>query len=362
MNYEWRSYVPVAQRRLQAARRLDKLAVKTGHHAAPVVLEGRKIATTFWGKAWCDNLESYSDYSNRLPRGRTYVRNGSVVDLALTPGKVTARVSGSRLYKVQIEVTPLAKARWKALCAESAGAIDSVVELLQGRFAKGVMERLCQPKTGLFPGPSEMSFSCSCPDWASMCKHVAASLYGIGARLDRSPERFFMLRQVDEKDLIVQASRALSLPTSGPAPARALASDGLEELFGLDLGARPAPASGAAPKPSAPKPSAPKPLAPKPLVKKSAVGRTKPAAPKVRALKPVLPPAKARPSLMPGAADGKKARGTLPPSKQGGASSVRKPRRRTSASIAIGRLDPAVESGHWTFEPDSSGNIAFRRK
>ena len=150
----------------------------------PNTIEGRTIASTFWGKAWCENLERYSDYANRLPRGRTYVRNGSVVDLALLPGKVAARVSGSRLYTVTIEVTPLAKARWKALCKDCAGAIDSVVELLQGRFAKGVMERLCHAKTGLFPAPAEIRFACTCPDWASMCKHVAASLYGVGARLD----------------------------------------------------------------------------------------------------------------------------------------------------------------------------------
>ncbi len=260
MRYEWRPYVPVAARRRQAAREMDRLAKKSGQRAAPVVLDGRRITTTFWGKAWCDNLESYSDYSNRLPRGRTYLRNGSVVDLVLTPGKVVARVSGSDLYEVEIEVTPLAKARWKALCADSAGAIDSVVELLQGRFAKGVMERLCRPSAGLFPAPSEMRFSCSCPDWASMCKHVAASLYGVGARLDRSPELFFTLRQVDASDLIAQAGQALARPGLAPAPARVLSTEGLEELFGLDLGLATAPLD---------KPAR------KPLKKKRVVGRKK---------------------------------------------------------------------------------------
>jgi len=235
MYHQWKPYVPVAKRRAEAARELAKVA-KAGQRAAPVVIEGRTIAHTFWGKAWCENLESYSDYSNRLPRGRTYVRNGSVVDLALSPGKVAARVSGSSLYRVSIEVTPLAKARWKGLCKDCAGAIDSVVELLQGRFAKGVMERLCHPKTGLFPAPTEIRFSCTCPDWASMCKHVAAALYGVGARLDRSPELFFALRQVDEKDLIAEAGHALALPQAGPAADRILGTQGLEELFGLELG------------------------------------------------------------------------------------------------------------------------------
>lgn len=235
MFHEWKPYVPVAKRQRQAARELAWL-VKKGERAAPVVIEGRTIARTFWGKSWCDNLERYSDYANRLPRGRSYVRNGSVVDLALGPGSVSAQVSGGRLYQVAIEVTPLAKARWQALCKDCAGAIDSVVELLQGRFARAVMERLCQPQTGLFPAPAEIRFSCTCPDWASMCKHVAAALYGVGARLDQAPELFFALRQVDEKDLIAEAGHALALPSAGPAPGRILASDDLSALFGLELG------------------------------------------------------------------------------------------------------------------------------
>ena len=234
MYYEWRPYVPVALRRSQAARALKKL-LKPGQRAAPVVIVGRTIARTFWGKAWCDNLERYSDYSNRLPRGRTYVRSGSVVDLVLSPGKVAARVSGSQLYQVAIEVTPLSKARWKALCKDCAGGIDSVVELLQGRFAHGVMERLCRPKTGLFPSPAEIRFSCTCPDWASMCKHVAASLYGVGARLDERPELYFALRQVEEKDLIAEAGDALALPRVRPASSKLLAAADLSELFGLEL-------------------------------------------------------------------------------------------------------------------------------
>ncbi len=235
MYYEWKPYVPVATRRSQAARALKKLS-KPGQRPAPVVIVGRTIARTFWGKAWCENLERYSDYSNRLPRGRTYVRNGSVVDLTLSPGKVAARVSGSQLYQVAIEVTPLSKAHWKALCKDCAGGIDSVVELLQGRFARGVMERLCRPKTGLFPAPAEIRFSCTCPDWASMCKHVAATLYGVGARLDERPELFFALRQVEEKDLIAEAGDALALPRVGPASNKLLAAANLSELFGLELG------------------------------------------------------------------------------------------------------------------------------
>ncbi len=182
----WRPYVSVAQRRSNAARELAKRQ-KKGQAVSPVILEGRKIATSFWGKAWCDNLEHYSDFANRLPRGRTYVRNGSVVDLQIAAGRIQALVSGSDIYEVVVKVTPVAKARWKSICEDCAGAIDSLVELLQGKFSKGVMERICRQNAGLFPSPREIALSCSCPDWASMCKHVAAVLYGIGSRFDRQP-------------------------------------------------------------------------------------------------------------------------------------------------------------------------------
>jgi uncharacterized Zn finger protein len=235
--YGWRPYVSVAQRRAKAMREMEKLK-KKGHPVSPVAIEGRTIAKTFWGKAWCDNLERYSDFANRLPRGRTYVRNGSVVDLQVAPGEVQAMVSGSEIYKVAVKVSAVPKARWASICRDSAGAIDSLVELLQGRFSKGVMERICQQKTGLFPAPAEIEFSCSCPDWASMCKHVAATLYGIGARLDLRPELVFKLRKVDEKDLIAKAGKGIPLAKKGQRPAddRVLGADGLSELFGLELG------------------------------------------------------------------------------------------------------------------------------
>jgi uncharacterized Zn finger protein len=230
----WRPYVTVAERRRKAAREMEKRK-KKGDAVSPVIIEGRVIATTFWGKSWCENLERYSDFANRLPRGRTYVRNGSVVDLQITPGAIRAWVSGSELYEISLTVAPVAKTRWKSICDDCAGAIDSLVELLQGRFSKGVMERICRQSHGLFPTPAEIKLSCSCPDWADMCKHVAAVLYGIGARLDHQPELLFRLRAVDEKDLIVKAGKALPLAKRVPAASKVLGGD-LADIFGLDMG------------------------------------------------------------------------------------------------------------------------------
>ena len=233
---EWVPYVPVAERRKKAAREIRKLR-KQGRRVAPVAIEGRQIATTFWGKAWCDNLESYHDFESRLPRGRAYVRIGSVIDLQISPLEARAMVSGSSIYQVSVGVAAVPKARWRTICRDCAGGIDSLVELLQGRFSKGVMERLCRQDKGLFPKPSEIEFSCSCLDYASMCKHVAAVLYGIGARLDEKPELLFRLRAVDGNDLVAHIDTALPLATRGPDAGKVLESDDISALFGLDMAA-----------------------------------------------------------------------------------------------------------------------------
>src|SRR4051812_5629576 len=230
----WAPYVPVAERRRRAEREMAKLR-KKGHPVAPVRIEGRTIARTFWGKAWCENLESYRDYENRLPRGRTYVRNGSVVDLQITSLEATAMVSGSELYTVKISIKTLPKSQWQLLCRDCAGGIDSLVELLQGRFSKGVMERLCRQDNGLFPKPSEIRFTCSCSDYASMCKHIAAVLYGVGARLDESPELLFRLRAVDETELLSDLGNALPDTVTKRDTAQTLIDNDLAALFGLDM-------------------------------------------------------------------------------------------------------------------------------
>ncbi len=230
--FGWGDYVSVAERRQRAEKELAKLR-KAGRTVTPVRIEGRKIAESFWGMSWCTNLERYSDYATRLPRGRSYVRNGFVVDLQIGKGLVTAMVSGSELYKVKVSITPVTGARWKAICRDCAGSIDSLVELLQGRLAKGVMDRVCRQGDGLFPAPGEITLSCSCPDWADMCKHVAAVLYGVGARLDATPKLLFVLRGVDQSELIAGAGQDLSL--SKPAAETVLADDDVGALFGLDM-------------------------------------------------------------------------------------------------------------------------------
>ena len=223
---EFPQYVSVAERRRQA----EKEAKKRGN-TSPIVIEGSQIARTFWGKSWCRNLERYSDYANRLPRGRTYVRSGCVFDLQIRSGTVQALVSGSRVYNVEINVAPIPKSRWKSVCDDCAGAIDSLVELLEGSFSKTTMERFCRQESGLFPMPSELKFHCSCPDSARMCKHIAAVLYGIGARLDEKPELLFTLRNVGPQGLISNAGRRMAKPKT----TRLLKTGNLSELFEIDI-------------------------------------------------------------------------------------------------------------------------------
>ncbi len=231
----WRPYVSVSERRARS-KRLEARLRKKGIRLAPVVPEGREIARSFWGRAWCENLEGYADYANRLPRGRRYARNGSVIHLDVAEGCVSALVSGSDVYEVEVKVRSTAAKTWSALRKECVGRIDSLVDLLRGRLSDAVMARISRPKDGLFPAPREMRFTCSCPDWADMCKHVAAVLYGVGNRLDAAPELLFLLRGVDHGELIAGALDAGVPGGAGRAPANALESDAaLDALFGIEI-------------------------------------------------------------------------------------------------------------------------------
>lgn len=232
MSYrEWSPYVPVAKRRANAIKEIKKL-IKKGVKIEPIEVKGRKIATTFWGQAWCDHLEKFSDYENRLPRGRTYTRNGSICHLAISKGKIEAFVSGSRFYKVDIVITPLSVNKWKYVCKQCTGQIGSMLELLQGRFSDHVMEIVTDQNKGLFPKPGEIKLACDCPDWAGMCKHIAAVLYGVGARLDHQPELIFLLRNVDHEELI---SAELDIQTAATGRRRRLAGTDLSGVFGVEM-------------------------------------------------------------------------------------------------------------------------------
>jgi uncharacterized Zn finger protein len=227
------AYVSVAQRKAKAEK-AAAAAKKKGAIYAPIAAFKGAPGKTFWGKAWCTNLASYSDYENRLPRGASYVRNGAVIDLQIDGGSINARVVGSSIYSVEIKVAPVNAMQWKAISRDCSGSIDSLVELLQGKLSTAVMQRICAKQTGLFPDPRELRLACSCPDGANMCKHVAAVLYGVGMRLDVKPELLFGLRGVDAKDLVGQAS--VSIGTAKTiAATKVLDTNLMSDLFGLEM-------------------------------------------------------------------------------------------------------------------------------
>jgi uncharacterized Zn finger protein len=239
---DYRPYVSVAEKKAQGARALARLLKKGKRVAEPVLVEGRKrvLARTFWGKAWCDNLDRYADFANRLPRGRTYLRNGSVLDLTIRGGGVEAYVAGSELYRVTIGIASLAKPRWRHVVGRCTGRIGSLVGLLRGELSADVLAVLTSARDGLFPEPREMTLDCSCPDWAQVCKHVAAVLYGVGIRLDTRPELFFVLRQVDQAELLTSAT-AGAVARGRPAAGKRIADGRLSAVFGIELeDARPA--------------------------------------------------------------------------------------------------------------------------
>ncbi len=259
MAYRWKEYVPVEERRLNAERAMGKMRAK-GVRLQPVRIEGRSIARTFWGKAWCEHLEGFSDFENRLPRGRTYVRNGSVCHLEIRKGEIEAKVSGSSLYTVSIDVSPLADKAWKNILQTCTGKVSSILDLLQGKLSAGVMAVVTDRENGMFPKPREIRMSCTCPDWAVMCKHVAAVLYGVGARLDEHPELLFLLRRVNHEELVNAKAEAAVATVLKGGTRRRVAEKDLAEIFGLELEDAPLPARRTAKTPRAPKGATPLPF------------------------------------------------------------------------------------------------------
>jgi len=232
-------YVTVAEKKARAARKLKELS-KKNPHMKPVVIKGSAIARTWWGKAWNRNLEQYADYSNRIGRGRNYIRHGAVLDLQIESGEVNALVQGSRPkpYSVSIKIQTLKKDIWLKIKTSCEDTLESFQELLAGAFPKTLGEIFTSRDTGMFPAPREIKFSCSCPDWASMCKHVAAVLYGVGARLDEDPKLFFRLRDADITRLIKQTVAGRTeklLEKASRKTARIMEDTDLSAVFGIDI-------------------------------------------------------------------------------------------------------------------------------
>ncbi len=238
-DYGYQRYVPVAEKKAKAIKSFEKLKKKKPD-ITPIIIKSRKLARTWWGEAWNDNLESYSDYANRLPRGRSYVRYRAILDLKINPEKITALVHGSssKPYQVDITIKPLSKNTWKSISNSCEGKIDSLQELIDGKFPETLKDIFTTQGKGLFPAPKEISLNCSCPDYATMCKHVTAVLYGVGSRLDEDPSLFFTLRNINIDELISQAITQKSetlLKKSNKKSSRVIDEDDISSMFGIDI-------------------------------------------------------------------------------------------------------------------------------
>lgn len=236
-------YVSVGQKMAKAEKKLKQLRKKMPD-IRPVILTGSSLARTWWAKSWNDNLERYADYDNRIGRGRSYLRHGAVLDLQITSGKATALVMGSvaNPYKITITIQPVSVNHYQAIKKQCQGHLKSLQDLLVGKFPKTLAEIFFTQHQGLFPTPKDIRFHCSCPDSASMCKHIAATLYGIGARFDEDPSLFFTLRGVDTGDLIADAVKGSTdelLNKTRKKTARVIDDADLSDLFGIDMDPQP---------------------------------------------------------------------------------------------------------------------------
>jgi len=236
-DYGYPKYVSVAEKKAKAERALKKLE-KNNPALDPVIIEGRTLAKSWWGKAWNLNLESYADYSNRIARGKSYVRSNAVLDLKISKGKVTAKVQGSRAkpYDTEIRIEILNSTKWREITELCSRRIDTLEQLIEGKFPKELEILFTDKRYSMFPSPKEIHFNCSCPDYASMCKHVAAVLYGIGARLDQNPLLFFELRDIDGRELIrksIEQKIDSMLKNAGRKSKREIAAEDIPHIFGL---------------------------------------------------------------------------------------------------------------------------------
>lgn len=227
----------VTEKKIKAAIAVEKLK-KKNPEIEPVIIVGTTLAKSWWGKAWNLNLESYADYKSRIARGKSYVRSNTVLDLKITKGIVDAKVQGSRAkpYDIRIMIDPLSNEKWEQIIAICNHRIDSLEQLIEGKFPKELEVLFTDKKYGLFPTPKEIHFSCSCPDWASMCKHVAAVLYGVGARLDANPMLFFDLRSLEGHELIRKSMAQKvenMLKNAGKKSERSIDDQDVLEVFGL---------------------------------------------------------------------------------------------------------------------------------
>ncbi len=180
-----------------------------------------QFGKTWWASRWIAALERLVD-SARLARGKSYARGGQVLNLDIQPGRVEARVQGSRPspYKVRIEIQPLSEGDWERVADAMAEQALFAAKLLAGEMPPNIEEAFAAAKVSLFPASrKDLTTDCSCPDWANPCKHIAAVYYLLGEQFDADPFLLFRLRGKGKDELMamLRARRAAAEPAPEPA-------------------------------------------------------------------------------------------------------------------------------------------------
>jgi uncharacterized Zn finger protein len=207
-----------------------------GVRLTPVKSAKKSISSSFWGQAWNRNLNHYSMFANQLAPGRTFLRNGAVIDLCVEKGTIRGLVAAQSLCEVAVKARPVDTARWARLVERCSGSVRSLTDLMSGKLPEETLAAITDESAGLFPEPEEITFSCSCPDWTDVCVHVAAVLYGFSLRLDEEPALLFTLRSTDPADLISSATdKFVSDVAAVSDPMVESDMHQLEDLFGIDL-------------------------------------------------------------------------------------------------------------------------------
>ncbi len=199
------------------------------HHGPRLPAQGIRAQTqrgafgkTWWAGRWIAALERLVDPA-RLARGRSYARSGQVLKLEVGPGGVEACVQGSRPkpYDVRIQFRPLDDTAWEKVVGAMADQAIYAARLLSGEMPEQVEEVFAQAGASLLPAAKgDLQTTCSCPDWANPCKHVAAVHYLLGERFDEDPFLMFLLRG-RSREQVVEALRERRAGSAAEAPAEA---------------------------------------------------------------------------------------------------------------------------------------------
>lgn len=237
----YQNYISISDQKAMALKSKKRLEKNLNRSLEPIILASTKLATSWWGKMWNTNLERYAEYSNRIGRGKTYVKNELVIDLQIEESKVFAYVQGKRRdpYQIAIYIDPTKPGLIEQIKEKCQGKLDTVEELLEGKFSKEISSIFMIQGAGLFPEPKEIKFRCSCPDYTSCCKHVSAVLYGIGSKLDVNPLLFFTLRGINLddflKDVIISKTENILDKGIKCKSKRIIDNANIEDLFDIDL-------------------------------------------------------------------------------------------------------------------------------